>query len=213
MPIEAHVPEELTHGPFTVADALRAGLTRRRLQGRSWRRVGRGLYVWAGTRDDLALRIEALHRRLPPDAAFSHRTAGWLHGLDVEPGEPPEATAPVGCGVSNRAGVRLRRSTLAVSDISRCHGLPTTSPLRTAFDLARHLPLVEAVVAVDAAMRHMLVDLAGLGGYVAAHQRAQGAAQAFRVVELAEPRAESQMDESAPRAPRPGGSATSPRTG
>ena len=156
--------------------------------------MARGLYVWAGIGEDVGRRIEALSRRLPPGAVFSHQTAGWLHGLDLEPGDPPEATAPFGCGVSNRAGVRLRRSTLAPSDVSRCRGLPATSPVRTAFDLARHLPLVDAVVAVDTAMRQMLVDLASLDEYIAEHRRAQGNAQACRVVELAEPRSESPME-------------------
>jgi very-short-patch-repair endonuclease len=66
--------------------------------------------------------------------------------------------------------------------------------MRTSFDLARHLPLIEAVVAVDMALRHTLVHLDDLSDYVADHDKAQGSAQARRVVELAEPRAESPME-------------------
>jgi len=194
VPTLPRVPEVLTHGPFTVADALCAGLTRRQLQGKTWRRVARGVYVWARLADDLECRLEALRRRLPPRVVFSHRTAGWLYGLELELFDPPEATAPIGCGVSNRAAVRLRRSRLSASDVALCRGLPTTSPMRTAFDLARHLPLVEAVAAVDATLRHQLVDLDGLARYVSEHVRAQGSGQARRVVELADPRAESPME-------------------
>jgi hypothetical protein len=194
MSVEPFVPAELTHGPSTVADALRVGLTRRQLQSRCWKRLARGRYVWVGLGDDLECRLEALRRGLPPEAVFSHRTAGWLHGLDLEPGEPPEATVPFGCGVSNRAAVLLRRSALSPADVCQCRGLPATSPLRTAFDLARHLPLIEAVMAADAALRHMPVDLDSLSQYIAAHPRAQGSAQARRVVELAEPREESPME-------------------
>jgi len=194
MPIEPVVPPQLKSGAFTVDEALQAGLSRRQLQSRCWKRLARGLYVWEGLAADQERQLEALRQRLPTGAAFSHRTAGWLHGLGLGVGPAPEITAPVGCGVSQRAGVHLRRSPLSPADVVECRGLPATSPLRTAFDLARHLPLTEAVVAVDAALRNLLVDLDRLGDYVAAHERAQGSAQAQRVVGLAEPRAESPME-------------------
>lgn len=88
------VPSELTRGPFTVAEAERAGLTWKQLQGASWRRAGGGLYVWArlGSGADLVLRT--VRPRLPAGAAFSGRTAGWAHGLDLPPCDPIEVTVP-----------------------------------------------------------------------------------------------------------------------
>jgi hypothetical protein len=60
--------------------------------------------------------------------------------------------------------------------------------------MARHLPLGEAVVAVDMALHSALVELDDLHRYVAARSSAKGAGQARRVAELAEPRAESPME-------------------
>jgi hypothetical protein len=66
--------------------------------------------------------------------------------------------------------------------------------VRTAFDLARRLPLVDAVVAVDVALHNRAIELAQLRSYVAAHSRWAGVPQARRVVELAEADAQSPME-------------------
>lgn len=188
------VPRELTLGPFTVSEALRAGLSRRQLQGRSWTRISTGVYVWSRLAEDPTSVLRALRAVVPDDAAFSDRTAAWLHGLDLAPCQPVEVTAPDGCGISRRAAVALRRSALPRGDVVDRHGLPTTAPTRTAFDLARHLSLTEAVVAVDMALHSALVELDELEAYVLAHGSAKGVARARRVVELAEPRTESPME-------------------
>lgn len=58
-------------------------------------------------------------------------------------------------------------------------------------DLLRRLPLVEAVVVADAALREELCDGAALREELQWHARLRGVRQALRVLELAEPRAES----------------------
>jgi len=190
----AIVPTGLRSGPFTLAEAEQAGLTRKQLRGASWRRVGRGLYVWAGLVDDTALQLAAVHRRLPQEAAFSGRTAAWLHGLDVPPCDPVEVTIPRRCGVSGLAGVSVSRGALSRQDVVVRRGLPATSALRTIFDLCGRPPLVEAVVIADAALHTRLVDLARLNEYVAARSGAAGVIQLRRVIDLAEPLAESPME-------------------
>lgn len=194
MPYQPCVPEELTRGPFTVQDALRAGLSRRQLQSACWTRISTGLYAWAGIEQDPRCVLEALSRRLPAQAAFSDRTAGWLHGLDLEPCRPTEVAVPLGCGISRRAGVSIRRSVLPDTEVVQCRRLRATGPMRTVFDLARHLPLGDALVAVDMALHRALVDLAALRQYVDAHMTAHGVATARHVADLAEPRAESPME-------------------
>ena len=188
------VPPELKHGPFTVAEALQTGLTRKQLRGRSWRRISTGLYAWAGIAEVPALVLAAVGRRLPAGAAFSDRTAAWLHRLDLPPCDPVEVTIPHAGRVSGRAGVCIRRCDLPEADVALRQGLPVTSPLRTVFDLSRRLPLTEAVVAVDMALHQGLVELVQLRAYVAAHPRSRGIAQARRAVELAEAAAESPME-------------------
>src|SRR5215813_6630476 len=162
MPRRPVVPEELTSGPFTLSEARRAGLSRSQLRGSSWKRISASLYVWAGAEDSSQAAIIALRRRLPAGAAFSGRTAAWLHGFDTSPEEPPEVTLPYGCGVSARAGLAVRHSTLADTDVIQRRGVPATSAVRTAFDLARGLPLVDAVVAVDVALHNRAIELAQL---------------------------------------------------
>lgn len=116
----------------------RRGFSRKQLRGASWRRVRGGLYAWTGLADDPTLILRALQRRLPGGAVFSGQTAGWLHGLDMPPADPVEATVPYRCGVSARAGMCIRHGTLSTDDILERQGVLVTSPLRTAFDLARH---------------------------------------------------------------------------
>lgn len=70
-------------------------------------------------------------------------------------------------------------------------GIPTTSVLRTIFDCARVLPLREAVVIADSALRKGLVTPEKLRS-----RRAfgRGAARVRKVVRLADPRSESVLE-------------------
>jgi len=188
------VPPELTRGPFTLIEAASAGLTRRQLSGASWRRVGAGLYVWTGVTPDPVLAVVAASRRLPDGAAFSGQMAAWLHGLDLPLCDRVEVTIPPERGVAVRAGMTVRRATLSTGDVVRRRGLPVTSPLRTVVDLASTLPLVEAVVAADGALRKRLISVAELEASVAARGRRRGAARLRRVSELVEPLTESAME-------------------
>jgi very-short-patch-repair endonuclease len=61
-------------------------------------------------------------------------------------------------------------------------------------DLGGRNPLTEGVVAADLVLRARLVTLAELRNYVAEHPRAKGIARLRRVVYLAEPNVESQME-------------------
>jgi very-short-patch-repair endonuclease len=188
------VPAELTRGPFTLVEARQAGLTRRHLQGASWRRVGSSLYVWAPLADKPALLLEAVHRRLPVAAVFSGQTAAWLHGLDLPPCDPVEVTISESCGISARAGMVVRRAELAEEDVVERRGMRATSAVRMLADLSHRLPLVEAVVAMDMALHREAVHLGHLHAYLAAHPRRKGVARLRQVIELAEPASESAME-------------------
>jgi hypothetical protein len=131
---------------------------------------------------------------LPEGAAFSGRTALWLHGLEVEPCDPIEVTIPEPNGGSRRAGATVRRTALARAEIVLRKGLPTTSALRTVVDLGGRNPLTEGVVAADQVLHAKLAATAQLRIYIAEHRRAKGIARLRRVVDLAEPMAESPME-------------------
>jgi Protein of unknown function (DUF559) len=169
------VPAELTRGPFTVAEANRAGLARWNLEGASWRRLAPGVYAWAGLSVTPALKLEAARLRIPASAAFSGRTAAWLHGLDVAPSEPVEVE-------------------LDGRDVVVRRGFRTTSLPRTLFDISRRLTLVEAVVLVDMALHTGLVHRSELRDWIDTCPGRKGVAAARRVLELADSGAESPME-------------------
>jgi hypothetical protein len=186
------IPAELTSGPFTLEEARLAGLSPRQLEGRSWQRVERGMYMWAKLTPSPLLQLAAIARRLP-NAVFSGRTAGWLHGLDLPPVDPVEMIVQ-DARVSSRAGVCLRRARLANGEVVRLRGLTITSRLRTAVDLGSRGPLLDAVIALDMALHHRIVSLTKRRSYMDANRGARGIANLRRAVDLAEPTTESPME-------------------
>jgi hypothetical protein len=89
------------------------------------------------------------------------------------------------------ADARIRTDRLGAAEIARRFGCPITTPVRTAFDLARREPLTEAVAAVDALAHTCRFSAEPLRRCVADHPRTRGLVQVRRVLELMDPRAES----------------------
>jgi hypothetical protein len=97
-------------------------------------------------------------------------------------------------GLRPRPGLLVHRDRLCPDEYQVIDGVPVTTPVRTAYDLARWLGLVEAVVAVDA--------LANRGRFVppevldlaARYPRARGRAGLAAVVGLADRRSASSME-------------------
>jgi very-short-patch-repair endonuclease len=156
--------------------------------------LGSGLYRWVGLKESPHMMLTAVAKRLPGGAAFSGRTAAWLHGLDVAPCDPIEVTIPPPTGIDRRGGASIRRAALDDDEIVRRRGLPTTSPLRTLVDLGGRDPLMEGVVAADLILHAGLVTMDELRDYIAEHPGARGVARLRRVVDLAEPSSESAME-------------------
>jgi len=152
------VPEELLYGPFRGSDAVRRGLlTRRQLQGASWRRVMRDVYVHRSIADTSQLRRAALRLAQPSGTFACGRTAAWFHGA-WHP--PPGMAVPLesshhllGSGRAPDQQAR-RRLTLRVfgleDEVEEVDGIAVLSARRTCFDLMRERNLVEAVVVADA---------------------------------------------------------------
>ena len=192
MPIR--VPAALRTGPFKSADAHHFGVARGQLRGASFRRLGAGVYHWAGLKESPQLMLTGVARRLPPVAAFSGLTAAWLHGLDVAPCDPIEVTIPEPAGSGRCAGTAVSRSALCSDEIVLRRHLPATSALRTLVDLGGRNSLIEGVVAVDLLLHAGLVSLEQVRDYVAEHPGTKGIARLRRALGLAEPDAESAME-------------------
>lgn len=152
------------------------------------------MYAWAGLSETPALKLEAARLRLPASAAFSGRTAAWLHGLDVVPCEPIEMILPGGGDGWGRGGVMVRRAALDEREVVGRRGFRTTSLLRTLFDLSRQLSLVEAVVVADLALHSRLIHHTDLSDWIDRRAGRKGVWAARRMLELADARAESPME-------------------
>ena len=190
------MPHELAGAVLTTEEAVRRGVTKRQLQGPAWASPVLGVHHDASLEDTPRLRARCVARVLPSGALIARRWAAQLHGADVLTGDETavEVVVPEGVRSSRRRGLRCRSSGLAPRDRSRAAGVPVTSPLRTACDVARYEPLVVAVVVLDALLALGLVDppqvLAELGRW---HGR-RNVARARRAVLLCRPRVESPME-------------------
>ncbi|MET0188248.1 MAG: hypothetical protein ABW212_04560 [Pseudonocardia sediminis] len=137
---------------FRGSLAVAAGLTTLdRLRGPRFRRVFPDVYVRAGDHPPgPLLRSIAAYRLVEGTGVLSGYSAALLLGAGCAPrtGIAPEVTVPGG-GRRTRLDLLVHRDRLHPGEITEVDGVRCTTPLRTAFDLARRLDRVEAVVAVD----------------------------------------------------------------
>jgi hypothetical protein len=145
----------MLNGPFTISEALAAGLTREQLRSKRWNAPFRGVYQPRETPPTLAAQCQALARLLPPEAAFTGITAARLRSWWLPAGAtsaPLHITVPPDRLIT-RPGVRSTRRVLDESDVIDVGGLRVTSGLRTLRDLAADWSLIDLVMMADAALR------------------------------------------------------------
>jgi very-short-patch-repair endonuclease len=179
--------------PFSLDDALSAGLTKSSLRGKSWRHLGAELYCWVGLNADAWMVLSAWKRLLPRNAVFAGKTAAWLLGLDYDPLNPIEVIVMSRSGVRSRPGLSVRHCEIHRADVAEVRGLATTTVHRTLFDLSLRLPPVDALVAIDAALRAELTDKESLGRYGELHAGRAGGRRLRSIAAFAEA-AESPME-------------------
>ncbi len=190
-------------GVFATSHAADAGIDRHELtrlvSAGVLHRIRRGAYalapVWAEADSDerMVLTARAVLLGLSAPCALSHSTAVRVRGLRHHGlvGDDVHVTHDLGTGSGRReAGVVHHRSRLPGEHVETSRGLPTTSDVRTALDVARHQPLPAALVVADhvlargtpkAQLRQALLDSTD-------HPGSRAAA---RVVLLADGRSES----------------------
>jgi hypothetical protein len=86
-----------------------------------------------------------------------------------------------------RPGVRVFRSRLEARDVCTADGIRVTSPLRTAFDLARRGSVEDGVVALDAVVRDLALDLDAVTEFFRQHPRHRGVPVAREALRLVDP--------------------------
>jgi hypothetical protein len=192
------VPQELSSAPFRGTDAVRRGLlTKAMLCGASWRHLFPDVYVHAAAFDpeDHRMWCRAAGCTLPAGGAVDRYSAAFLHGVDLlEPGVPVSVTVPPGTRLSPHPRRRVSRAALAPGDVALKDGVPTTVPIRTAFDLGRQPGRRDAVVALDAMCHRHLVTVTAVKGYMSRSGRLHGAARLRERLTLVDGRAESPME-------------------
>jgi very-short-patch-repair endonuclease len=137
---------------FRGSAAIAAGLlTPGELRGKRFERLFPDTYITA-PRDgspDLELRSLAAYRYVEGKGVLSGYSAAEI--LDASCGHwdaPAEVTVPHR-GQRSHARLIVHRSHLFPGEITQVKGVEVTTPVRTAYDLARRGDLVEGVVAVD----------------------------------------------------------------
>ncbi len=189
-----HRPAPLRGRVFRARDVLAAGLlTPTALRSSAWRRLYRGVYADADLPDGHDLRVSGACLLVPPGAVFSGRTAAHLLGAPelADAGTPVEVSVPAGQRFGPVAGMVVRRTLLSPAEVAVARRRPCTTGVRTAFDLARHEPLGDAVAALDVLLARGVVDRAALRRLLDAAPSRRGLRRAARAVGLADPRAES----------------------
>lgn len=178
-------PEDLDR-PLSRGDAGLLGVGWRELAGPHWRAPYRGVHVWAASdRDDPRQRALDAAPLLPAGAAVGGWAAACLGGAVELDGRgvggnerrPVLLCLPRDLRVRRGPDIRPLRSTLDAGDITEIDGIPVTTPLRTAFDLARTEPFEAAVMALDYLARGRPEFLGDLHEYARAHRALRGSAR------------------------------------
>lgn len=181
--------------PFRGSIAVAAGLlSEKQLRSPTWRQLYRDVYVRSDVELTHDLWCRAAGLVLPATAVIGGASAAHVHGADVAGrGAPVEVVSSE--HMRRRAHMVVLRASLGDGDVANVCGLRVTSPVRTAFDLARGRPLDEAVVAIDALLVRRLVSLADIAAYAdAGHRSWRGVHRLPDVLALAAGGAESPME-------------------
>lgn len=189
------MPAQLRSGPFTLAQAEAAGLTRNALRGKQWRRLLRGVWASADLPDTRELRLAALRLVLPPKAVLRGLTAAWLYGADVRRTDDLDVHVyvPPPRQVRGRDGLVVLETTLCAEDVWWVGDMLVTSPTRTVFDCLRQLPEIEAIVVADALTHLRRTSLDEVAGYISEQRGVRNCRLAAQRLELVEPKTESPM--------------------
>lgn len=154
------VPSLDTSRPFLRKDGLRAGLSRRALDGAGYRRIGFGVLVRATVPDSPRLRVQAALAPFPSTAFASHASAAriWEAPIPILPDE--HVTVATYEERRKRAGIRchVRQRTT----VRRVGGVPVSDLPDLFVELTEQLGLVDLVVVGDWMLRRKGISLAQL---------------------------------------------------
>lgn len=191
----------MSAGCLAYADLITLGVSARRVRtmasAGSWLAVRRGVYAEAEPGSPRML-LDAAALAVRRQWVASHGTAAWLHGLTLL--RPPDlgrlvVTSPAGTATHrDLPAVHFHRAALPNRHCTVVDGIPVTTSARTLVDLARRLPRLDGLAALDAGLHAGLVTVDELRGVVGDHRRWPGVRCAGALVELADPACESPLE-------------------
>lgn len=124
-----------------------------------------------------------------PGGVITGRAAAALHGADfVDEDTPIEV---IGRSRRPRSGVIVRAERIAGDETAAMAGLTVATPVRTALDLARHLPRTRAVAHLDALAAATGIEPSPVLSLAARYPGARGVRRARQRVPLLDPGAQS----------------------
>ena len=187
----AGMKAELGSRPFRGSQAIADGrVTMSQLRGPRFRRILHDVYIAASAPDSQRLRIQAATLRLPPDAVVTGRSAAHLWGAELGSlGDPVEIISATR-GRSSTA-IRARFGSIAGDEVVDRFGVRVPTPVHTAWELARTLPVLDAVAWIDALAAKCQLDTSQLVGHADRHPGTWRFWTALSTLELCDPRAES----------------------
>jgi hypothetical protein len=189
------VPPELKRGPFTSRTAARVGVSKNVLRGKDWRRLFREVWISVDIETTRSMWLQAARLVLPVDAVLFGLSAVDAHGIDARATHDLVVYAAFADKAPRaRPGLQVRRMAFAADEVTVLGNWLVTTATRTAFDCARLLPLVEAVVVVDAMVHGGLITLDGLEAVAAGHGGTRWVRRVKKVLSLAASGAESPME-------------------
>jgi hypothetical protein len=116
-----------------------------------------GTRVGATAAISFELSCRALATRMPPGAAFSHRTAAILRGMPLPPPAVDvllDLTVPTPKRAPRRRGTRGHSAVLGAGDIEIVAGVPVTTVERTWCDLGGILDMPDLIAVADFLLWH-----------------------------------------------------------
>jgi hypothetical protein len=161
------------------------------------RRVLQGVYLPCDVPLTIDVRAACLRLVLPDHAVVCDHTAAWLLGVDCQPPEgldgPLDLDVVRTCGHdrARRIGVHGGKRDLKDDEVWNVGGIPVTSPVRTACDLACRRGRRQALAVLDAFMRHCGLTHADYRAMLPRFRGRRGCTQLRELIAYADGRAES----------------------
>ena len=178
---------------YTWRSARDQGVTRSQiaLDGVS---LARGLYISRSATPDLAMRCRAWSTVLPPDAAFSHRTAAELLGAPIGSSTVPHVSLAPRRVLPQWTDLVVHSRRMQPADVTEHAGLRLTSAAQTFLDLAPSVWPEDLVAVGDAFMRAGHLTAEGLAERLARANRVRGVVRARACAPLLSPKSMSRPE-------------------